>query len=49
MDALLESFLRMVRHSRRVPPELDANAAVNIEARLLELASKDHGTFPYLP
>jgi len=46
---LLESFLRMVRHSRRALPELDANAAVNIEARLLELASGDHGTFPYLP
>jgi hypothetical protein len=49
MDTLLESFLRMVRHSRRVLPELDANAAVNIEARLLELASEDHGMFPYLP
>jgi hypothetical protein len=49
MDTLLESFLRMVRHSRWVPPELDANVAVNIEARLLELASKDLGTFPYLP
>lgn len=49
MEALLESFLRMVRHSRQLPPEPDANATVNIEARLLELASKDHGTFPYLP
>ncbi len=49
MDTLLESFLRMVRHSRREPLHFGANATVNIEARLLALASKDHGTFPYLP
>jgi len=49
MEALLESLFRMVRHSRRVPAEFDANAAVNIEARLLELASRGHDDFPYLP
>jgi hypothetical protein len=49
METLLESFLRMVRHSRREPLHFDANATVNIEARLLELASRDRGTFPYLP
>ena len=49
MEALFESFLRMVRHSRREPVEFDANATVSIEARLLGLASRDHGAFPYLP
>ena len=49
METLLQSFFRMFRHSRRVPAGFDANAAVNIEARLLELGSKDHGAFPYLP
>jgi hypothetical protein len=38
----------MVRNSRREPLEFDANAAVRIEARLLNLA-RDYGTFPYLP
>ena len=49
MDTLLETFLRMVRNSRREPAQLDPDAAVSIETRLLDLASKDHGTFPYLP
>jgi len=49
METLLETFLRMVRSSRREPLAFDANATVRIEARLLDLASKDHGTFPYLP
>jgi len=49
MDTLLETLLRMVRSSRREPLRFDANAAVRIETRLLDLGSRDHGTFPYLP
>jgi hypothetical protein len=49
MDTLLETFLRMVRNSRREPVEFDANATASIETRLLDLASRDHGSFPYLP
>ena len=49
METLLETFLRMVRNSRRKPVEFDANATVRIETRLLDLASRDHSTFPYLP
>ena len=49
MDTLLETFLRLVRNSRREPVEFDGNATVSIEARLLKLASRDHGAFPYLP
>ena len=46
METLLKTFLRMVQ---REPLELDAEAPVGIETRLLDLASRDHGTFPYLP
>lgn len=49
METLLDTFLRMVRQVRREPVKLDANATVEIEARLLDLASRDHSTFPYLP
>ena len=49
METIFETFLRMVRSSRRQPLEFDANATVRIETRLLDLASRDHGTFPYLP
>lgn len=49
METPLETFLRMVRHARQTPVEFDANATVKIEPRLLGLASRDHGTFPYLP
>jgi hypothetical protein len=49
MDTLFETFLRMVRSSAREPLRFDANAAVRIEAKLLDLGSRDHGTFPYLP
>lgn len=49
METLLETFLRMIRHARREPVEFDSNATVRIETRLLDLASRDHGTFPYLP
>jgi hypothetical protein len=49
MDTLLETLLRMVRSSRREPLGFDANAVVRIETRLLDLGSRDHGTFPYLP
>lgn len=49
METLLETFLRMVRNSRREPMAFDANATVRIEAKLLDLGSRDHGTFPYLP
>ena len=49
MDRLLDSFLRMVRQVRREPVRLDANATVKIETRLLDLASRDHSTFLYLP
>jgi len=46
METMLETFLRMVR---REPMAFDTNATVRIEARLLDLGSRDHGTFPYLP
>lgn len=46
MATLVETFLRMVR---REPVRFDANATVKIETRLLDLGSRDHGTFPYLP
>jgi hypothetical protein len=46
METLLETLLRMVR---REPLAFDANATVRIEERLLDLGSRDHGTFPYLP
>lgn len=49
METLLETLLRMVRSSRREPMTFDANATVRIETRLLDLASRDHSTFPYLP
>ncbi len=49
MDTLLEAFLRIVRNPRREPVESDVSAPVRIEKRLLELASRDHGNFPYLP
>ena len=49
MEPLLETFLRMVRNSRREPLAFDANATVKIETRLLDLGARDHGTFPYLP
>jgi hypothetical protein len=49
METLLETFFRMARRARREPLEFDANATVRIETRLLDLASRDHGTFPYLP
>ena len=49
METLIETFLRMVRNARREPLRFDANATVKIETRLLDLGSKDHGTFPYLP
>ncbi len=49
METLLETFLRLVRSSRREPVESNANSTVKIEARLLDLASRDHSTFPYLP
>ena len=45
MESFLEAFLRLVR---REPMAFDTNA-VRIEARLLDLGSRDHGTFPYLP
>jgi hypothetical protein len=49
METLLKAFFRMVQHARREPVEFDADATVRIETRLLDLASRDHGTFPYLP
>jgi hypothetical protein len=49
MDTLLETLLRMVRSSRQEPMAFDANATVRIESKLLDLGSRDHGTFPYLP
>jgi hypothetical protein len=49
METLVETFLKMVRNSRREPLPFDANATVRIEARLLDLGARDHGTFPYLP
>ena len=49
METLLETFLRMVRNSSREPMAFDPNATVRIEAKLLDLGSRDHGTFPYLP
>jgi len=49
MENLLETLLRMVRSSARQPLRCDANAAVRIEAKPLDLGSRDHGTFPYLP
>jgi len=49
METLLKAFSRLARHARREPVEFDVNATVGIETRLLELASRDHGTFPYLP
>ena len=49
MEMLLETLLRMVRSSAREPLRFDANAAVRIEAKLLDLGSRDHSTFPYLP
>jgi hypothetical protein len=49
METLVETFLRMVRNSRREPLPFDANATVKIETRLLDLGARDHGTFPYLP
>lgn len=49
METLLETFLRMVRSSRREPMAFDANATVRIETKLLDLGSRNHGTFPYLP
>lgn len=49
METLLETFLRMVRSSRREPQRFDANATVRIEKQLLDLGARDHGTFPYLP
>ena len=49
METLLKALSRMTQHARREAVEFDANATVGIEARLLELASRDHGTFPYLP
>ena len=48
METLVETFLRMERNSRRQPLPFDANATVKIETRLLDLGSRDHGTFPYL-
>jgi hypothetical protein len=35
--------------SRREPLEFNANATVKIETRLLDLTSRDHGSFPFLP
>jgi hypothetical protein len=49
METLLETFFRMVRHARREPLEFNANATVKIETRLLDLTSRDHGSFPFLP
>ncbi len=49
METLLETFLRMSRNTWREPMEFDATATVRIEARLLDLTSSDHGTFPYQP
>lgn len=49
METLFESFLRMVRSPGGEPVPFDANATVRIETRLLDLGSRDHGTFPYLP
>jgi len=49
MATLVETFLRLVRNSRRETLPFDANATVKIETRLLDLGSRDHGTFPYLP
>jgi len=49
METLLETLLRMVRSSRQEPMAFDANAAVTIETRLLDLGFRNHGTFPYLP
>ena len=49
METLVETFLRLVRNARREPLAFDPNATVKIEARLLDLGSRDHGTFPYLP
>lgn len=49
METLLETFLYLFRNSRQKPMEFDANATVKIETRLLDLASRDHSTFPYLP
>jgi hypothetical protein len=46
MESFLETFLRMVQ---REPMAFDTNATVKIEARLLDLGSRDHGAFPYLP
>jgi hypothetical protein len=49
METLLEALLRMARSSRQEPMAFDTSAAVRIETRLLDLGSRNHGTFPYLP
>ncbi len=49
METMLKTLLRLVRSSSREPVKFNANATVPIETRLLDLSSRDHSTFPYLP